>query len=671
MTESGSSQPPALPRIRESAAPPRQGEQRLAIIDISGDLREVRRPTRVSGDVAARHRDGSITIKTNAGDIRVKPRADKPLHDGQKVEVELSPGRPPRQAVIRDAPRNDATHPTRDVPPPPDAVSRPANVTPPTPPAAQDTGLPPSPPPPMAARPLPEEAVTPPLKTQPLRPLTDGQAVRLLPLPAAESILPMRPNTVITNTALPLLEFNASLLAEQAPQTLLTLLMQVAEKTAALGQRPAGIQTAAPVPSVDMPPLMPVPQNTASPLPLLQQPGPLFAHMQAPPAIIMEQASPLLASSKQANTLLTALTTSPSSPLVLPQAGTVAMPLITSSAFTGENRPEMPLSRRLDVRVQLAESSGVRMIMPDGSAIPKLAVKTSIPPGPVGAMQADVAGFTLSGLPVLSLDLPGSPRPQNFIMQYNAANIDTGNALILMPQPGGPTFAAALPPPAQAWPLLSNGAWPVMDEVVASLKQTAPQAMTQLAATTPNPANPAQLPTAALLFIAAVRGGDVGGWLSERALDALRRAGKGDAINRIGRDFAGINRTSSEPVTQDWRALPLPLYWGGDIHKTVLWFRQGQGGDQDEADGKSTRFLFDLDMSRMGAVQLDGFVRGQRIDLVIRTIKPMSEAMRQIMRRTYFNAVDQAGFTGELSFQHRPEQFVKIEVRQGGGDVVA
>lgn len=69
----------------------------------------------------------------------------------------------------------------------------------------------------------------------------------------------------------------------------------------------------------------------------------------------------------------------------------------------------------------------------------------------------------------------------------------------------------------------------------------------------------------------------------------------------------------------------------------------------------------------MGTVQLDGLHRpvaedaqNGRLDLILRTIRPVSTLMQQKMRQTYYNALTQAGVHGELQFQGTAERFVKI-----------
>ena len=204
--------------------------------------------------------------------------------------------------------------------------------------------------------------------------------------------------------------------------------------------------------------------------------------------------------------------------------------------------------------------------------------------------------------------------------------------------------------------------WPALQEASATLAQASPHMAQGLAQIVPNASLPQQLPAAALLFIAAIRSGDFESWIGPKAMDLLRKADKTDLIGRLTRDAASITRSSAEPVAQDWRPMPLPFYSDGQMQGMMLWYRRDDShkDENDSTAERKTRFVFDLRLTRMGQIQLDGLAKGQRIDLILRTTKTISPAMRHDMRQKYLSALENAQFTGELSFQDKAEQFVKI-----------
>ena len=108
-----------------------------------------------------------------------------------------------------------------------------------------------------------------------------------------------------------------------------------------------------------------------------------------------------------------------------------------------------------------------------------------------------------------------------------------------------------------------------------------------------------------------------------------------------------------------------------------MYYRHDDSHKQDDAEEdkrKGTRFLFDLTLDRMGPVQLDGLHRpqeaGGRLDLVVRTEASLSQAMQKTMRSAYINALEKAKVVGELSFQDKPDKFVKIDLPHKANQIV-
>jgi hypothetical protein len=341
------------------------------------------------------------------------------------------------------------------------------------------------------------------------------------------------------------------------------------------------------------------------------------------------------------------------------QAVTSPLPVQKKTVFA----PDMPVSLPDALKPALEPMSE----LPPPELSPLLAQEK-----PVAAL-ATVIGHTSQNQPVLSVVPTSAMPPQEFVMQFSASNLAPGTIVEFIPQSGAAPYHAPFPVtdapaaaliPTPLWPLLGSFDWPVLDEVQQILQQQgAVQALQNLVRAAPNPANPARMPPATLFFLAAVRAGDIVSWLGDKTADILRRAGRADVIRAGDRDFSGLQRTSSEAVAQDWRGVALPLAWQDGLHKMMLYYRRSSGDDDKEQGGFGTRFIFDLDLPRMGAVQLDGLHRTKRLDLIVRSHSPFSETMQQAMRRAWGGALEQVALSGELSFQSKPSQFVKIDLR--------
>jgi hypothetical protein len=319
-----------------------------------------------------------------------------------------------------------------------------------------------------------------------------------------------------------------------------------------------------------------------------------------------------------------------------------------------------------------------------------------------GEVQATFVGKTEKGVPVLRIDhgaaqikpVSGLPMPapgeqtQFFLFQASLTDIDIGANLLLSGHAGGESSGAvqtavthsALPPmppegvpvmPLLAPTMLGTGPWPVMQDIYESLMQAAPQAAQAFSAMTPSvaggAASTAQMTPAAMFFIAALRGGDMSQWLGQKTADILQNIGKGDLLSRLNGEGRLLGLMADSAPPGEWRALTLPFFGQGEFQRVALHYRhEAPPEDSPEQKGGHVRFLFDLSLDRMGDVQLDGLFNtgGKRLDLIVRTQQPFSQAMMAEMRRIYAGAVEQANVYGELSFQGDPRKWVTIDYKE-------
>ncbi len=299
-------------------------------------------------------------------------------------------------------------------------------------------------------------------------------------------------------------------------------------------------------------------------------------------------------------------------------------------------------------------------------------------------MQALLIGHTNEKLPVIALptfDAGGlMSDPLLFTLHQPQATVTPDSVITLTPVTLPVTAQTATPTMQLAEmnvPQLANffatpETWQLMQELQQALIQVAPRAAQAMASMTPSPTTPAQFGGTALFFIAALKGGDLQQWLGDKAVEALKKAGKGILLTRLGQEGNALARLGAEPATQDWRSLSLPLYYEQEFQKIALHYRHEKDPENpDDPRGKQVRFIFDLSLDAMGNVQLDGLFRAPRLDLIVRTTQAFSSAMQQEMRRAYVSALEQTRVTGELSFQNKLEQWVKINRDDAGFGVNA
>ena len=274
-------------------------------------------------------------------------------------------------------------------------------------------------------------------------------------------------------------------------------------------------------------------------------------------------------------------------------------------------------------------------------------------------LTAQVTGFTAQGLPLITVQSAGNSLPQSFILQHNSSNLALGTQLQITARP--PIGLPAVTP-QNINPLLQGFQWPAMDDLFNGLLQLSPQAAASLTRSLPSPANALQIAPAAMMFIAAVKAGDIGQFLGQQKIDLLQNAGKESILSRLtsggGAAQAAVPEAQS---SSDWRAVPLPMFWEGEIHRVTLYTRnESQQKQRDDENGGQTRFVFDLSLSRMGEVQIDGLLRDERLDLVVRTHHAFTEPMQQTMRQAYSAALNQTDLSGELNFQGAEKHWVHV-----------
>lgn len=726
MSSSGSSQPPGPPPTGYPGLPPARGDQTVKVENVTGALSRVTRPQRVEGEVTRINRDGSVRIRTSGGDLDVSVRRGELPQPGQRVEVDVSPGRPPRQAIVRPAPDNtQQPQPQRSGPPdisadtPPQETdappqtprasssapprttdSPPASSSPPAPedtaPDAQTSTPAPVKPPParlsdsvssaLAGQPRPSTAdapVPPPLKP--------GDIVRLTPLPPAQA---GQVSPALADAVEATLENTMTLAAKGTPPALLpAALAPLAEPTGKPIILPASALKKMEGGNVPAP-ATPAANGEAPPFstsPLRQNPDGLSVMFSKPAHASF--LAPLAGKTNAGTSSALPASGLKSGPVLLPADKLPSAGLTDATLFSA---PRLSSLARLDLRV-------TNMIPPDAQFLPtgkgSASLKTFmqllsgnaqkgqpflpslhsslLSKNPAAGLRGEVTGITPQGFPVVSLALPGMTEPAFFVMQFPAPGLAPGTQIEFATMPGTASAAAghqplstlpplpALPPESMPSYLFGDFEWPALQAAQQIVAQVDPQVMQTLARILPNAAAPERIPAAALFFLAAIRSGDLGSLLGEKTLDILRRSGRADIISRLSRDFASLSPDGDSGVpAQDWRALAMPLFWQEDLHKMILYYRQGgQEGDKDGDKKESgTRFIFDLKLNRMGPVQLDGLHRANRLDLIVRTENACSETMRNTMLHKWVDILEQAGMSGELSFQNKPEQFIKIAI---------
>jgi hypothetical protein len=245
-------------------------------------------------------------------------------------------------------------------------------------------------------------------------------------------------------------------------------------------------------------------------------------------------------------------------------------------------------------------------------------------------LAATVASSSASGETVLD-------TPIGLLTLDRRLDLPLGTALGLQ------LLSFAAPDPQSEAPLAQRKSWPALDEALRVLDRAAPELAARLRSDL-TPHSGAQLAGTLLFLVTALSNGS---WPSSKATAALDAAGHRALHATLDGDVAEL-RQLSQSANGDWRIFVLPLLDGGVVRPVRLYLRRRQPG-RAPAD-QSSRFVLDVDLNRLGAVQLDGLVRQQRFDLVLRSHRAIPAEMRQEITQVFHDASSAAGLSGDIIF---------------------
>ncbi len=268
------------------------------------------------------------------------------------------------------------------------------------------------------------------------------------------------------------------------------------------------------------------------------------------------------------------------------------------------------------------------------------------PGAPVGAdtVNPAAAGLRVSGL-VTAATNSGQPilhTPLGTVTLDTRATLPVGTSLALevtLAPTGATPSGQAL---ATAWPSLN-----VLEE---TLVHGLPAAQVDMVTRSLPQIGP-RLASGVLFFLSALNQGNVLGWLAPTAA-AGERSERGELYERLGREFAGLSR-AIETTAGEWRFTNLPLWSEHGLRELRCFIRHQDHGDGKGNGGgeKATRFVLELELKDHGELQLDGLVRMQRFDLVLRSRRALPAMVRGDLMALFEETNDIAGYSGRLVFQ--------------------
>lgn len=145
----------------------------------------------------------------------------------------------------------------------------------------------------------------------------------------------------------------------------------------------------------------------------------------------------------------------------------------------------------------------------------------------------------------------------------------------------------------------------------------------------------------------------------------FRQNGAEETLSRWQKGMEQLKAVGADRAAGEWRPFMIPFHNPQNPHahgiESILMLvrhspgepeqDQSQSGTpQDGKDGRVTRFILDLQLSRLGATQIDGIIQGKIFNLAIRTERPLGSAQQRDLRDIFIQALENNHFSGDISF---------------------
>lgn len=395
----------------------------------------------------------------------------------------------------------------------------------------------------------------------------------------------------------------------------------------------------------------------------------------APPARSTNETPPPLPAGTQLSLKITAFTppVTPSAPGALPaeQPAIVGPP---NPLYTAYARPPGTPSTQPPAPPP-ASAPTVATATSAPATLPEIAAETFTPTAPVSTatvpkpqvgetISATVIAHEPSGEAIVHMPVgvvrlqPGTVLPQGSKVTFELMNL-------LMP-PAAQNISGASESVPTPLPELARE-WESLRQIFSLLVGRAstpdyPGLPVFPSLLTPNPASPHGTPTpqamtaGLMVFMAALRGGDFRNWLGRDNIRWLENNGHEALVKHAEGDFAALARPFSEAPPHQWQSLFFPFVVAGELQQVRLFTKRDRKKDSKQGKkSEDTRFVLEVDLSQLGEMQMDGFVRKREreinFDLVIRSHTELPDEMQRDILAIYNNTGELTGFKGTVAFQ--------------------
>lgn len=158
-------------------------------------------------------------------------------------------------------------------------------------------------------------------------------------------------------------------------------------------------------------------------------------------------------------------------------------------------------------------------------------------------------------------------------------------------------------------------------------------------------------------FISNLRKNDFKSWVGKENIKWLSEQGHDAAITKATEDFHTLSKQFSATSPQTWQPLFFPVVVDGQVQQVRLYVKQDENSGKKTQEGtdKDTRFVVELDLSRLGEIQMDGFVRKSEknitFNMIIRSLTPLPQDVEKDLSAIFQTTAELTGYKGDILFQ--------------------
>ena len=614
----------------------------IRLLTLPKDLQSTSQPIRVEGEVIAKGPERVLFLRTDRGDIEVRANEARRFEVGQRVQLDIPAGRPPREALITKTNELSQTN----------SLAK----------TAESSSL---------ASSIEKSSVTlsreAKLQTTVLREINETKE--------AAKIQPARlpPETLVRLTQLP------RQIAEQALKNVTEQILS----TVKLQAVPSGQIIPATELVLAQSPLITIPQslNNFASFPVSQASATVTASAKA----LFQN----ITGGRQENTNLSFISRAQPQPFTQNQAGGITrftpeqvqarlgnqtqIPqgiMGHSRAFTTEQFPSQILNRLVTTLQNNQQGQISPAVQIDGRVtganIPtqytgpqwggQIQQGSILTQGRPDALTFRVAGVSAEGFPLLS-PVGGQfsnngTAPNLFLLNFPMKDATQGALLQISPQSMQIVGSTAI----------GNDPWNLLFTHMRNMGTSPSPLQMSLQSLLPQASAPTKIVPSILFLFAALQGGSLEGLAGTKSLQDLKESKTLRVLDALMKEGASSSRFMNT-VSGDWRAWTFPMQYQENLVPINLYVQnQGsEGGQSDEQeDSDATRFLFEFDLTRMGVLQIDGMMREANLDIFIRTEKEVSSEMKTVLKGLYLKALDKSELTGDIAFQTKDKGWVDL-----------